>query len=151
MSSLDITIYFRPFCVEGWLHVCSASDFFSLEAGCHASAAGLRVDPNRLLKLVAAVDFDAECSEEFVVLLLSCCRPASAQSARHRSALPQGNRNPMNCPSLGYYLCLGYHPLPQHRGRRKTPPSHSEHHHLCDSTLWSECCLLGVKLIIFVC
>lgn len=113
MSSLDITIYVRPFCVEGWLHVCLASGFFSLEAECHGSAAGLRVDPNRLLKLVAAVDFDAECSEEFVCPLPSRCRPASTQSAEHRSALPQGSRKPMNCPSLGYYLCLGYHPLPR--------------------------------------
>lgn len=68
------------------------------------------------------------------VLLPSCCRPASAQGAGHRSALPQGSRNPMNCPSLGYYLCLGYHPLPRHRGRRRIPPSHNEHHRLCDST-----------------
>lgn len=76
VSSLDITIYFRPFCVEALLHICLASDFFSLEAGCQGSAAGLRVDPNRLLKLVVAVDFDAECSEEFVcpfaVVLSSC-------------------------------------------------------------------------------
>lgn len=151
MSSLDITIYVRPFCVEGWLHVCLASGFFSLEAECHGSAAGLRVDPNRLLKLVAAVDFDAECSEEFVcpfaVALSSCFYSERRTQERTSSRKSEAHELPKSWLLSMPWLSSS----PSTRGRRWIPPSHNGHHCLCDSTLWSEYYQLGVKLMIVVC